>query len=72
MATAPHPSPGPATVPAHVSAAEELQLLRQVAAREPQAFDTLYHRSVHNSRTRCKPPACSWRAFLESAKTWGS
>jgi RNA polymerase sigma-70 factor (ECF subfamily) len=26
------------------SAAEELRLLRQVAAREPQAFDILYHR----------------------------
>jgi RNA polymerase sigma-70 factor (ECF subfamily) len=28
----------------HARAAEELQLLRQVAAREPQAFDTLYRR----------------------------
>ena len=44
MATTPRPSPAPAAVPAHVSAAEELQLLRQVAAREPQAFDTLYYR----------------------------
>jgi RNA polymerase sigma-70 factor (ECF subfamily) len=31
-------------VPAHACIAEELQLLRQVAAREPQAFDILYHR----------------------------
>jgi RNA polymerase sigma-70 factor, ECF subfamily len=44
MATAPRPSPAPAAVHTHVSAAEERQLLRQVAAREPQAFDTLYHR----------------------------
>jgi RNA polymerase sigma-70 factor (ECF subfamily) len=28
----------------HARAAEDLQLLRQVAAREPQAFDTLYQR----------------------------
>jgi RNA polymerase sigma-70 factor, ECF subfamily len=44
MSTVPIPSPTPVAVPAHASAAEELQLLRQVAAREPQAFDTLYHR----------------------------
>jgi RNA polymerase sigma-70 factor (ECF subfamily) len=44
MATTQHPAPAPVAVPAHISAAEELQLLRQVAAREPQAFDTLYHR----------------------------
>ena len=50
MATAPRPSPAPAAVPAHVSAAEELQLLRQVAAREPQAFDTLYHRYAPSLR----------------------
>ena len=42
MSTALRPSPMPAAVPVHVSAAEELQLLRQVAAHEPQAFDTLY------------------------------
>jgi RNA polymerase sigma-70 factor (ECF subfamily) len=34
----------------HGSAAEELQLLRQVAAREPQAFDTLYHRYAPSLR----------------------
>lgn len=44
MSTAPRPSPAPAAVPVHAHAAEELQLMRQVAAREPQAFDTLYHR----------------------------
>jgi RNA polymerase sigma-70 factor (ECF subfamily) len=36
--------PTPAAVPAPVSLAEERQLLRLVAAREPQAFDTLYQR----------------------------
>jgi RNA polymerase sigma-70 factor (ECF subfamily) len=36
--------PTPAAVPAPASAAEELQLLRQVASHEPQAFDILYHR----------------------------
>jgi RNA polymerase sigma-70 factor (ECF subfamily) len=44
MATTSRPAPVPAAVPAHGSTAEELQLLRQVAAREPQAFDILYHR----------------------------
>jgi len=44
MSTAPRPSPTPAAVPAPASAAEELQLLRQVAAHELQAFDTLYQR----------------------------
>ncbi|HEY5867616.1 MAG TPA: sigma-70 family RNA polymerase sigma factor [Candidatus Tectomicrobia bacterium] len=42
MATALRPAP--AAVPAPANAAEELQLLRLVAAREPKAFDTLYHR----------------------------
>ena len=44
MATTPRPAPAPAAVPAYGNTAEELQLLRQVAARAPQAFDILYHR----------------------------
>jgi RNA polymerase sigma-70 factor, ECF subfamily len=44
MSTAPCPAPLSAAVPRQTSMAEELQLLRQVAAREPQAFDTLYQR----------------------------
>jgi RNA polymerase sigma-70 factor, ECF subfamily len=44
MSTAPLPSSTPAVVPAPASAAEELQLLHQVAAGAPQAFDTLYQR----------------------------
>src|SRR5262245_19688152 len=44
MPTASCPVPAPAAVPVPARAAEELQLLRQVAAREPQAFDTLYQR----------------------------
>ena len=38
------PAPKPAAAPVPTRAAEELQLLRQVAAGEPQAFDTLYQR----------------------------
>jgi RNA polymerase sigma-70 factor, ECF subfamily len=44
MSTAPRRAPIPAAVPAYTSTAEELQLLRQVAAHEPQAFDALYQR----------------------------
>jgi len=44
MSTALHPMPTSDAVPAHARVLEELQLLRQVAAREPQAFDILYHR----------------------------
>jgi RNA polymerase sigma-70 factor, ECF subfamily len=44
MSTTPRPAPTPTAVPLPASAAEELQLLRQVAASAPQAFDTLYHR----------------------------
>jgi RNA polymerase sigma factor (sigma-70 family) len=44
MPTPPLPPPTPAAVPARTDAAEELQLLRQVAAHEPQAFDALYQR----------------------------
>jgi RNA polymerase sigma factor (sigma-70 family) len=44
MSTAPRPSPTPAAVHTHASAAEELRLLRQVADHEPQAFEALYQR----------------------------
>jgi RNA polymerase sigma factor (sigma-70 family) len=44
MSTPPRPAPTPTAVPLPASAAEELQLLHQVAASAPQAFDTLYHR----------------------------
>ena len=50
MSTAPHPASAPAAVPAQASALEELQLLRQVAAHEPQAFDTLYQRYAPSLR----------------------
>src|SRR5262245_2677656 len=40
--TTPLPEPVPAAVPMYASTAEELHLLRQVAAGDPQAFDTLY------------------------------
>ena len=42
MSTAPGSLPAPAAVPVSASRAEELRLLRQVAAHAPQAFDTLY------------------------------
>lgn len=42
MSTAPRPASPLAAVPAPTSAADELQLVRQVAAHEPQAFDRLY------------------------------
>jgi RNA polymerase sigma-70 factor (ECF subfamily) len=55
MATTPRPAPAPAAVPAPGSAAEELQLLRQVVSREPQAFDTLYHRYAPALRRFLRP-----------------
>jgi RNA polymerase sigma-70 factor (ECF subfamily) len=50
MATTPCSASTPAAIPTPGSAAEELQLLRQVAAREPQAFDTLYQRYAPSLR----------------------
>jgi RNA polymerase sigma-70 factor, ECF subfamily len=55
MVTTPRPAPAPAAVPAPGSAAEELQLLRQVAACEPQAFDTLYQRYAPCLRRFLRP-----------------
>jgi len=46
---APRPT-GEAMAVRSTSAAEELQLLRQVAARTPQAFDTLYQRYAPSLR----------------------
>src|SRR5687767_1613420 len=43
-ASRPRGAATPEATPACTPWPEELQLLRQVAAREPQAFDILYHR----------------------------
>jgi RNA polymerase sigma factor (sigma-70 family) len=50
MAITPRPATASAAVLMPVSVAEELQLLRQVAAREPRAFDTLYQRYAPSLR----------------------
>jgi hypothetical protein len=61
MSTALHPSPTPAAVPGHASAAEEMRLLRQVAARSPRRSIPSTTAMPHTCAASCgavPPPVC--------------